>query len=106
MCSGIKRQIVAERKKHTRGRSLNIEQPVSSYFQRKAGDMAHTDGEQLGGNTLELAQALGDGVGCSRRVSSMAIRIRMESSGMTPFITKSSDLEDAYRSEAPSTNRS
>ena len=40
--------------------------------------IAHTDREQLGGHTLELAQTLGDSVSCRRMVSSMAVLIKVE----------------------------
>lgn len=36
------------------------------------------DREQLGGHTLELAQTLGDSVGCRRMVSSMAVPIKVK----------------------------
>lgn len=60
--------------------------------------IAHTDREQLGGHTLELAQALGDGVSCRRMVSSMAVPIKVE-----PIRHDSFDPPDLVISEARTT---
>ena len=68
--------------------------------------ITHTDREQLGGHTLELAQALGDSVGCRHKVSSMAVPIKVKPFYMALLITISSDLRDAYHFVAPSTDTS
>jgi hypothetical protein len=68
--------------------------------------IAHTDREQLGRHTLELAQTLGDSVSYRRMVSSMAILIKVKSFYMTPMMTGSGDHRGAYHFVAPSTDKS
>lgn len=60
--------------------------------------IAHTDREQLGGHTLELAQTLGDSVSCRRMVSSMAVPIKVE-----PIRHDSVDQPDLVISETHTT---
>lgn len=48
----------------TYARTKPNKQTVSLISDRKIMTIAHTNREQLGGHTLELAQTLGDSVGC------------------------------------------
>jgi hypothetical protein len=77
-----------------------------SFVNRKSHIIAPTNGEQLWGNTLELAQTLGDGVGCSRRVSSMAVQTKSKSNPREFMDHQNMAVVNAYRSGAPSVDRS
>jgi hypothetical protein len=108
MCFGIKRQIVSTGRNIRENEAyISDRQLVRSENRKKVSVVeAHTDGEQLRGNTLELAQTLGDSVGCSRKVSSMAVPVKIQAIHMTPWITKSSNGGNPYRYGAPSVDRS